>query len=32
VSELKQVWETALPNSLHLETPEHLVGEVLQKS
>jgi phosphoribosylformylglycinamidine synthase len=32
VSELKEVWETALPATLHLQTPEHLVPEVLQKS
>ncbi|MGH9571635.1 MAG: AIR synthase related protein, partial [Candidatus Angelobacter sp.] len=32
VSELKQVWEDALPRALHPETPEHLVSEILQKS
>ncbi|HET7871010.1 MAG TPA: AIR synthase-related protein, partial [Terriglobales bacterium] len=32
VSELRQVWETALATALHAETPEHLVPEVLQKS
>jgi phosphoribosylformylglycinamidine synthase subunit PurL len=32
VSELKQVWETALTRALHAETPEHLVPETLQKS
>jgi hypothetical protein len=32
VSDLKQVWDTALPNALHSETPEHLVPETLQKS
>jgi phosphoribosylformylglycinamidine synthase subunit PurL len=32
VSELKQVWETALPSALHVESREHLVPEVLQKS
>jgi phosphoribosylformylglycinamidine synthase len=32
VSELGQVWETALPRALHADTPEHLVPETLQKS
>ncbi|HEX6467109.1 MAG TPA: hypothetical protein VFZ99_07385, partial [Terriglobales bacterium] len=32
VSELKKVWEGALQNALHSETPEHLVPEILQKS
>jgi phosphoribosylformylglycinamidine synthase subunit PurL len=32
VSELKQVWESALTRALHAETPEHLVPETLQKS
>jgi phosphoribosylformylglycinamidine synthase II len=32
VSELRQVWETALTRALHAETPEHLVPEILQKS
>jgi phosphoribosylformylglycinamidine synthase len=32
VSELKQIWDLALPRALHLETPEHLVPETLQKS
>jgi phosphoribosylformylglycinamidine synthase len=32
VSDLRQVWETALSKALHAETPEHLVPEVLQKS
>jgi phosphoribosylformylglycinamidine synthase len=32
VSELRQVWDTALTKALHTETPEHLVPEVLQKS
>jgi len=32
VSELRQVWDTALLRALHAETPEHLVPEVLQKS
>jgi phosphoribosylformylglycinamidine synthase len=32
VSELKQVWEQALPRALHVESREHLVPEVLQKS
>src|SRR6266700_3023089 len=32
VSELRQVWDTALTDALHAEAPEHLVPEVLQKS
>jgi phosphoribosylformylglycinamidine (FGAM) synthase-like enzyme len=32
VSELKKVWETALPSALHVDTREHMVPEVLQKS
>jgi phosphoribosylformylglycinamidine synthase II len=32
VSELRQVWETALTRALHVETPEHVVPETLQKS
>jgi phosphoribosylformylglycinamidine synthase II len=32
VSELRQVYESALPKMLHVETREHLVPEVLQKS
>jgi len=32
VSELRQVWDTALVSALHAEAPEHLVPEVLQKS
>jgi phosphoribosylformylglycinamidine synthase len=32
VSDLKKVWETALPNALHSDAPEHLVPETLQKS
>jgi len=32
VSELRQVWDTALSQALHVETPEHLVPEILQKS
>jgi len=32
VSELRQVWDSALKQALHTETPEHLVPEVLQKS
>ena len=32
VSELRQVWDSALKKALHAETPEHLVPEVLQKS
>ena len=32
VSELKDVWEQALPRMLHAQTREHLVPETLQKS
>ena len=32
VSELRQVWDTALSRALHVDTPEHLVPETLQKS
>ena len=32
VSELKSAWEGALSRMLHLQTREHLVPEVLQKS
>ena len=32
VSELKQIWERALPEMLHVESREHLVPEILQKS
>src|SRR5262245_58248402 len=32
VSKLKEVWEQALPRALHVESREHLVPEVLQKS
>jgi phosphoribosylformylglycinamidine synthase len=32
VSELRQVWDTALVRALHADAPEHLVPEVLQKS
>ncbi|HSM87067.1 MAG TPA: AIR synthase-related protein, partial [Candidatus Limnocylindrales bacterium] len=32
VSELRQIWDTALPQALHAEAPEHLVPETLQKS
>jgi phosphoribosylformylglycinamidine synthase subunit PurL len=32
VSDLRQVWDTALVKALHTESPEHLVPEVLQKS
>ena len=32
VSELKDVWSTALEQALHADTREHLVPEVLQKS
>jgi len=32
VSELRQVWESALPSMLHVESREHLVPEILQKS
>jgi phosphoribosylformylglycinamidine synthase len=32
VSELREVWDTALPRALHVETAEHVVPETLQKS
>jgi phosphoribosylformylglycinamidine synthase subunit PurL len=32
VSELREVWDSALSQALHAETPEHLVPEILQKS
>ncbi|HET9839051.1 MAG TPA: phosphoribosylformylglycinamidine synthase subunit PurL [Candidatus Angelobacter sp.] len=32
VSELRQVWDSALTKALHADAPEHLVPEVLQKS
>jgi phosphoribosylformylglycinamidine synthase len=32
VSELKELWGSALEKALHTQTPEHLVPEVLQKS
>jgi phosphoribosylformylglycinamidine (FGAM) synthase-like enzyme len=32
VSDLKQVWDTALVKALHADAPEHLVPEILQKS
>jgi phosphoribosylformylglycinamidine synthase len=32
VSELRQVWDTALVRALHAETREHLVPDTLQKS
>jgi phosphoribosylformylglycinamidine synthase subunit PurL len=32
VSDLRQVWDTALQKALHVDAPEHLVPEVLQKS
>jgi phosphoribosylformylglycinamidine synthase len=32
VSELRRVWDTALTDALHAETPEHLVPETLQRS
>jgi phosphoribosylformylglycinamidine synthase subunit PurL len=32
VSELRQVWDTALARALHVDTPEHVVPETLQKS
>jgi phosphoribosylformylglycinamidine synthase len=32
VSDLRQVWDTALVTALHADAPEHLVPEVLQKS
>ena len=32
VSDLRQVWDTALLKALHVDAPEHLVPEVLQRS
>src|ERR1041385_3013094 len=32
VSDLRNVWDTALLKALHVDAPEHLVPEVLQKS
>jgi phosphoribosylformylglycinamidine (FGAM) synthase-like enzyme len=32
VSDLRQVWDIALLRALHVDVPEHLVPEVLQKS
>jgi len=32
VSQLKRLWERALPEMLHVESREHLVPEILQKS
>ncbi len=32
VSDLRQVWDTALLKALHVDAPEHLVPEILQKS
>jgi phosphoribosylformylglycinamidine synthase len=32
VSDLRQVWDTALVKALHADVPEHLVPEILQKS
>ncbi len=32
VSDLRQVWDSALKKALHVEAPEHLVPETLQKS
>jgi len=32
VSDLREIWDTALLQALHVDTPEHLVPEVLQKS
>jgi phosphoribosylformylglycinamidine synthase subunit PurL len=32
VSDLRKVWDTALLKALHVDAPEHLVPEVLQKS
>ena len=32
VSELRQVWDTALVKALHTDAPEHLVPEILQRS
>lgn len=32
VSDLRQVWDTTLVKALHVDAPEHLVPELLQKS
>jgi len=32
VSELRRIWEQALPQALHVQTHEHSVPEILQKS
>jgi phosphoribosylformylglycinamidine synthase II len=32
VSDLRQVWDTTLVKALHVDAPEHLVPEVVQKS
>jgi phosphoribosylformylglycinamidine synthase subunit PurL len=32
VSDLRQAWDSALKQALHVEAPEHLVPEVLQRS
>ena len=32
VASLRKSWEQALKKALHVETPEHLVPEILQKS
>jgi phosphoribosylformylglycinamidine synthase len=32
VSDLRQVWDTALLKALHVDAPEHLVPEILQRS
>ena len=32
VSDLRQVWDTTLVKALHVDVPEHLVPEVLQRS
>ena len=32
VSDLRQVWDTALVKALHADAPEHLVPEILQRS
>jgi phosphoribosylformylglycinamidine (FGAM) synthase-like enzyme len=32
VSDLRQAWATALERALHVDTAEHLVPEILQKS
>src|SRR5262249_14630625 len=32
VSELRQIWDTALTKALHADAPEHPAPEVLQKS